>query len=258
MEGRTGNLLVQPGNVVKANEDAPLVVIAQVHPIYVSFSVPEGNLGAIKRYRAEGTLKVEAITADKPQRPAVGALTFMNNTVDPTTGTIQLKATFPNTDNALWPGQAVDVVLTSSETAGRAREAVRQAGAVRLRGGCGEAYSGRRLAELVIEQTGGGARGDRRPAPAGARGPRGDQAAEGVVSTALFIRRPVLTTLMMAAIMLFGLMAYQLLPVSDLPNVDFPTIRSTPRCRAPAPRPWPPRWPRRSSASSRPSPASIR
>jgi multidrug efflux system membrane fusion protein len=112
MEGRTGNLLTQAGNVVKANEDNPLVVIAQIHPIYVSFSVPEQNLAAIKRYRGASNLKVEAITADRPQRPAVGALTFMNNTVDSTTGTIQLKATFPNSDNALWPGQSVEVVLT--------------------------------------------------------------------------------------------------------------------------------------------------
>ncbi len=112
MDGRTGNLLIQAGNVVKSNEDNPLVVIAQVHPIYVSFAVPEQNLPAIKKYRAEGSLKVEALTAGAGQRPAVGALTFMNNTVDLATGTIQLKATFPNTDNALWPGQAVDVVLT--------------------------------------------------------------------------------------------------------------------------------------------------
>jgi len=112
MEGRTGNLLVQAGNVVKSNEDNPLVVIAQVHPIYASFSVPEQYLAAIKTYRAAGSLKVEAIPGDGAQKAAVGALTFMNNTVDPTTGTIQLKATFPNGDNALWPGQSVDVVLT--------------------------------------------------------------------------------------------------------------------------------------------------
>ncbi len=112
MDGRTGNLLVQAGNVLKASEDNPLVVIAQVRPIYVSFSVPEQHLAAIKTYRAQGTLKVEAIAADARQRAVVGALTFVNNTVDPTTGTIQLKATFPNADNALWPGQFVDVALT--------------------------------------------------------------------------------------------------------------------------------------------------
>jgi multidrug efflux system membrane fusion protein len=111
MEGRTGNLLVQAGNVVKANEDSPLVVIAQIRPIYVSFSVPEQHLTAIAKYRREGSLKAEAVL-DGGQRRAQGDVTFVNNTVDPTTGTIQLKATFPNTDNALWPGQFVDVALT--------------------------------------------------------------------------------------------------------------------------------------------------
>jgi membrane fusion protein, multidrug efflux system len=111
MDGRTGNLLVQGGNVVKATEDNPLVVIAQIRPIYVSFAVPQQHLAAIKRYRAEGSLKVEALPGGG-QRPVAGAVTFMNNTVDPSTGTIQLKATFPNTDNALWPGEFVDVALT--------------------------------------------------------------------------------------------------------------------------------------------------
>jgi multidrug efflux system membrane fusion protein len=111
MDGRTGNLLVQGGNVVKATEDNPLVVIAQIRPIYVSFAVPEQHLTAIKKYRAEGTLKLEAVL-DGGGRVVVGAVTFMNNTVDPTTGTIQLKATFQNADHALWPGQFVDVALT--------------------------------------------------------------------------------------------------------------------------------------------------
>jgi len=111
MDGRTGNLLAQAGNVLKSNEDTPLVVIAQVHPIYVSFSVPEQHLTAIKKYQAGGGLKVEA-AIDGGQRGAAGALTFINNTVDPSTGTIQLKATFPNTDDLLWPGQFVDVSLT--------------------------------------------------------------------------------------------------------------------------------------------------
>jgi membrane fusion protein, multidrug efflux system len=111
MDGRTGNLLVQAGNVLKSTEDNPLVVIAQIRPIYVSFSVPEPNLTAIKKYRDAGALKVEAVL-DGGQRTIVGAVTFMNNTVDPTTGTIQLKATFPNADSALWPGQFVDVALT--------------------------------------------------------------------------------------------------------------------------------------------------
>src|SRR5262249_54570659 len=78
---------------------------------YVSFGVPEQQLGAIKTYRERGTLKVEA-ALEAGRRNVLGTLTFMNNTVDLTTGMIQLKATFPNADNALWPGQFVDVALT--------------------------------------------------------------------------------------------------------------------------------------------------
>jgi multidrug efflux system membrane fusion protein len=117
MDGRTGNLLVQTGNVVKSNEDNPMVVIAQVNPIYVSFSVPEVHLDAIKTYRAAGPLKVEAIPGDT-RRPVEGVVTFVNNSVDASTGTIQLKAMFQNTASALWPGQFVDVVLRlTTETA---------------------------------------------------------------------------------------------------------------------------------------------
>ena len=110
MDGRTGNLLVQAGNVVKANE-GDLVIIAQIRPIYVAFAVPQQHLPAIKQFQADGALKVEA-RPDGAPRGVQGTVTFMNNTVDPATGTIQLKATFPNTDSALWPGQFVDVALT--------------------------------------------------------------------------------------------------------------------------------------------------
>jgi membrane fusion protein, multidrug efflux system len=111
MDGRTGSILVQAGNVVKGNDDGALVVITQVHPIYVTFAVPEQYLADIKRYRTAGPLRVEAYP-DRTQPPARGEVTFINSTVDPATGTIQLKGTFPNTDNVLWPGQFLDVVLT--------------------------------------------------------------------------------------------------------------------------------------------------
>lgn len=111
MDGRTGSILVQAGNVVKGNDDNPLVVITQVHPIYVAFAVPEQYLAEIRRYGAAGPLRVEAYP-DRTQPPARGVVTFVNSTVDAATGTIQLKATFPNEDNALWPGQFLDVVLT--------------------------------------------------------------------------------------------------------------------------------------------------
>jgi multidrug efflux system membrane fusion protein len=113
VDGRTGNLLIHQGNVVKANDVGnPLVVITRIHPIYVAFAVPEQFLDRIKQYRAAGELAVEATTQGPSERAARGQLSFVNNVVDATTGTIQLKATFPNADNALWPGQFVSVVLT--------------------------------------------------------------------------------------------------------------------------------------------------
>jgi multidrug efflux system membrane fusion protein len=112
IEGRTGNVLIQRGNVVKANDVGnPMVVITRVHPIYVSFSVPEQQLDEIKRHREAGDLKVEATVAGQA-RAVRGELSFVNNTVDVATGTIQLKATFQNNENALWPGQFVNIALT--------------------------------------------------------------------------------------------------------------------------------------------------
>ena len=112
-DGRTGNLLVHIGSAVKARDtNSPLVVINQVHPIYVSFSVPEQSLADIRKYRAEGTIRVDALIPGQEGNPARGELAFVNNTVDPSTGTIQLKATFPNSDNRLWPGQFLNVLLT--------------------------------------------------------------------------------------------------------------------------------------------------
>lgn len=108
--GRTGSLLVHPGNIVKANDDKPLVVINRVEPVYVSFAIPEEEFGEVKRRSAGTRLKVAAT----PQggRQETGELTFLDNTVDSTTGTILLKASFPNHDRALWPGQYVNVSLT--------------------------------------------------------------------------------------------------------------------------------------------------
>jgi multidrug efflux system membrane fusion protein len=89
-----------------------MVTINKITPIYVTFSVPELNLSDIKKYMAAGSLKVEAVIPGDEKRPAQGVLTFINNAVDTTTGTIQLKGTFQNKDRRLWPGQFVNVVLT--------------------------------------------------------------------------------------------------------------------------------------------------
>jgi multidrug efflux system membrane fusion protein len=110
INGRTGNLLVHPGNLVKTN-DTSLVVINQVTPIYVDFSVPEQYLAQVKQHQARGRLRVLAYPSDNKAQASTGTLSFINNTVDANTGTIELKGTFTNRDRGLWPGQFVNVVL---------------------------------------------------------------------------------------------------------------------------------------------------
>jgi len=111
IDGRTGNLLAKRGSVIKAN-DIDLLTINQINPIYVGFSVPEQNLPTIKKYMAGGTLKVVALSPDDMSGGEQGVLSFIDNTVDKTTGTILLKGTFTNKERRLWPGQFVNVVLT--------------------------------------------------------------------------------------------------------------------------------------------------
>jgi multidrug efflux system membrane fusion protein len=111
INGRAGSVLINAGNIIKAN-DLVLTTINQIVPIYVSFSVPEQKLADIKKYTASRELKVEVIIPGDDKRPPRGELTFIDNAVDRTTGTIRLKGTFENRDRRLWPGQFVDVVLT--------------------------------------------------------------------------------------------------------------------------------------------------
>jgi membrane fusion protein, multidrug efflux system len=110
IDGRAGSLLVQAGNLVKANDTNALVNINQVQPIYITFSVPQQFLDDIRSYRREHALPVTALIS--PGHNVTGQLDFIDNQVDNTTGTIKLKASFPNADRALWPGQFVNVVMT--------------------------------------------------------------------------------------------------------------------------------------------------
>jgi len=113
MDAQAGNLLVRVGSAVKARDDtAQMLVLNQIHPIYVSFSVPEQYLRDIKKYLAAGSVRVQAIPRGQDGPPEAGEVTFVNNTVDAATGTIQLKATFPNSEGTLWPGQFASVVMT--------------------------------------------------------------------------------------------------------------------------------------------------
>ncbi len=110
IDGLAGSILIYPGNLVK-NNDTTLVVINQVQPIYVTFSVPQENLPQIQHELASGTVNVEARPAGDAAKPIVGHLSFVNNAVDATTGTIQLKATFANDGRSMTPGQFVNVAL---------------------------------------------------------------------------------------------------------------------------------------------------
>lgn len=110
--GRTGSLTVKQGNLVSANAEPALVVINQMSPTYAAFSVPEQTLDQIRRFSQERKLVVEALPNQSQGPPARGTLDFIDNAVDPATGTIRLKAVFENKDRRLWPGQFVNVVMT--------------------------------------------------------------------------------------------------------------------------------------------------
>jgi len=115
--GRTGSVLVHEGNVVKAVDGSPLVVINRIDPIYVSFSVPEKRLGAIRAAQSRHGLGVEALVAGETTVTG-GTVTFVDNQVDAQSGTIRLKATFPNKAGRLWPGQFVTARLTLGQREG--------------------------------------------------------------------------------------------------------------------------------------------
>ena len=138
IDGQTGSLAVKVGGLVTANQ-TELMTIARVQPVYVTFTVPAIHLATIKRHKAEGVLAVTAVPQDGDPQGATGALAFVDNAVDMTTDTIKLKATFPNQDRRLWPGQFARVVAAAGDAAARRRGAAaggadRAGRSVRLRG----------------------------------------------------------------------------------------------------------------------------
>jgi len=110
MDGRTGNVQQKAGNIITAST-TDLAIINQVEPIYVTFSVPEAKLADVKRYSDRTKLGVTARAQDGSGDTEQGELSFIDNSVDTSTGTIKLKGTFPNKDHKLWPGQFVNVGL---------------------------------------------------------------------------------------------------------------------------------------------------
>ena len=114
IDGRTGTVMVKAGNLVKV-ADVPIVVINQVNPIYVNFAVPQQYWPDIKEHVDRGALHVMATIPQDAGPPMQGTLTFVDNAVDPTTGTIHLRGTFENQQNRLWPGLYVNILLTLSQ-----------------------------------------------------------------------------------------------------------------------------------------------
>jgi len=117
IEGYAGKIQIQMGNLVRANDANPLVVINQVRPIYVSFSVPEQRLAEVREHMASRQIAVEALAPGSDHAAASGTLIFVDNAVDPSTGTIRMRARFPNKENLLWPGQFVNVSVRLFEQA---------------------------------------------------------------------------------------------------------------------------------------------
>ena len=114
-DGRTGNLQSHIGDLIKADADTPMVTITQVQPIYVAFSIPEGELPAVRMNLETHRLEVDVAIPNSPETPEHGVLAFIDNTVDKTTGTILLKGLFQNENRRLWPGEFVNATLTLNQ-----------------------------------------------------------------------------------------------------------------------------------------------
>jgi membrane fusion protein, multidrug efflux system len=110
INGRTGQRLVDLGNVVTANSGS-LLVIQRLDPIYADFTITENDLTMVQRNMARGTLKVEARLSDEPEKPREGKLTFLDNSVQDGTGTVKLRATITNDDRRFWPGRFANIRL---------------------------------------------------------------------------------------------------------------------------------------------------
>ncbi len=269
INGRTGVRLVDQGNIVHASDATGMVVITTLQPISVVFTLPQQELPAVAAAMKDGSPEAFAVAQGSDGAHAGvldrGVLAVLDNQVDPTTGTIKLKATFPNAELKLWPGGFVDVrlkVATEHDAIVVPPAAVQRgpAGAYVYVVGDGDAVhrqpvtvghederesvitsglpAGARVVtdgaarltdgahvSIVLAGRGGGLA---RPG-AGQRSWYGDAPASStaVNISAPFIARPIATWLLAIAILLAGVLGYRSLPVSALPQVDFPTIQIT-------------------------------
>jgi RND family efflux transporter MFP subunit len=254
VSGRIGLRLVDIGNMVYAADTNPLLVVTQLQPIAVVFTLPEDALPNVAKHMRSGPLQVDAYSRDDITKLATGKLLTIDNQIDPTTGTGKLKAMFENNDNALWPNQFVNAHLLLETRKGitvvpaaaiqRGPQGgtytylvkpdktieVRQVKVAFTQANVSAIESGLAPGELVVtdgqDKLQGGSRVE----------PIWDSISQRKISTVigncramspsrLFILRPVATTLLMVGLLLVGLVAYRQLPVSALPEVDYPTIQ---------------------------------
>ena len=265
--GKVGLRLVDPGNIVHATDSTGLLVITQLQPISVIFTIAEDQLPAVApRFNAGQKLEVEAWDRAGQHRIATGTLSTLDNQIDQTTGTLRLRAAFPNTDNALFPNQFVNtrmlvqekrgVVLVSTAVLQRSTNGtyvylVKPDSTVTVRnvtlgtteGDDSEITSGLEPGDTVVEtgvdKLNEGTRcsgelfrraANRRALRRGGGCNGGGQEGGGqaaVSPSRTFILRPVATSLLMIGLLLAGAVAYKQLPVSALPEVDYPTIQVT-------------------------------
>ena len=244
--------MVDPGNLVHANDAGGIMTITQVRPIAVVFTLPQRNLPPIVEEMTKGPVTVAAWSGEDNRELAQGTLLTPDNAIDATTGTIRLKATFPNEENRLWPGQFVEARLllrTEHQVVAVPTQAVqhgqgglyvyivkpdstvqRQTVVAEDRGPVMVITKGLDAGQAIVLD------GQSRlqdgmlvaaTAPlastsAAERASGGNQRRMSISTP--FIQRPIATSLVMAALVLVGIAAYPLLPVAPLPRVDFPTI----------------------------------
>ena len=254
VSGRIGLRLVDIGNMVHASDANPLLVVTQLQPIAVVFTLPEDVLPNVAKHMRNGTLQVDAYSRDDTTKLATGKLLTIDNQIDQTTGTGKLKAMFDNTDHSLWPNQFVNAHLLLETRKG---VTVIPAAAIQ-RGPQGGAFtylvktdktvevrpvkvaftqanisaieSGLAPGELVVTDGQDKLQGGSRVEPHRDFGSWRETSADvgnrwTMSPSRLFILRPVATTLLMVGLLLVGLVAYKQLPVSALPEVDYPTIQ---------------------------------
>ena len=258
INGRVGLRLVDPGNIVHASDPNGLVVITQIQPITVIFPIPEDSLPpVIAALNGGRKLPVDVYNREQTQKLAAGLLLTADNQIDPSTGTVRLKAIFENKGNELFPNQFVnarllvdvqkDAIIVPAAAIQRGSQGtyvyvvkpdktvtIRPVTVGNVQGGqivslCGPFgwRAGRRgrCGKAAGRRQSGAERARQRPWSPERTGRSARKAEQLMNLSRLFILRPVATTLLMVAILLAGAVAYRELPVSALPQVDYPTIQ---------------------------------